>query len=87
MSSTVQYPWAAVPHALSDPMSLRTAPCNACLKQIENGRNWTEMKKACISWLGAETGKKDVCSSIGTRQSVCSAAQGTVPHPPATAPP
>lgn len=86
MSSTVQYPWAAVPHALSDPMSLRTAPCNACLKQKmeEIGQKW---KKACISWLGAETGKKDACSSIGTHQSVCSAAQGTVPHPPATAPP
>lgn len=50
----------------------------------EIGQKW---KKACISWLAAETGKKEACSFIGTGRSVCSAAQGTVPHPPATAPP
>lgn len=40
-----RYLWAAVPHALSDSVSLRTAPCNACLKQTQIGRNWIEMEE------------------------------------------
>lgn len=70
MSSTVQYPWAAVPHALSNSMSLRTAPCNACLKQIENGRNWIEMEEG-MHQLARSRNRKEGRVQLYRNTSVC----------------
>lgn len=70
MSSPVQYPWAAVPHALSDPMALRTAPRNACLKHIESGRNWTEMEEG-MHQLASSRNRKEGGVQLYRNTSVC----------------
>lgn len=60
---------------MTDPVPLKRDLCNACLKQVENRRNWIEMEEG-MHLPGAGKEKKNVCRHLLAHQSVYYAAGG-----------